>query len=187
MSGRNAWSAMTTGSRGGWPRARIVAATGAVAAAVVTLALAAAAGRGGWPLLGVTYLALTALALFAPAAVTFQVLLGQLVLVAALAGGGGAVRLLLLAPALGGIVVTAELLALAARLDTPVSNEPRRALPEAGRAAGIAAGVFAAVALLAALPPPSGVLAVVLAAGALAWGATLLTGGRGTHRAGSDP
>ena len=53
-----------------------------------------------------------------------------------------------------------------ARLDTPLSSDPRDALPRAGLAAVIGGGVFGAVMLVSAVPGPTGLVAVGLASGA---------------------
>jgi hypothetical protein len=71
--------------------------------------------------------------------------------------------LLLLAPAMAGVVLTAELLAVVARMDTPFEAHPRADLPRGLLSAVIGGGVFAAVAALGTLGGPVGLWAVVLA------------------------
>ncbi len=114
---------------------------------------------------GGAYVMIAALALFFPAAITAQVIGGQ-VLVGSLLMGQEGFAALILVPALAGVVATAELLAIVAWLDTPLQRDPRDALPKAGLAAVIGGGVFGAVMLVSGLPGPGGLVAVGLASGA---------------------
>ena len=54
-----------------------------------------------------------------------------------------------------------------ARLDTPLERLAPGAIGGAGMSAALGAAVFAAIALVATMPGPGGVIAIVLAAGAL--------------------
>jgi hypothetical protein len=110
------------------------------------------------------YLALVVLALFVPPAVTAQVVGGQTLMAGLLVGPEGPAPLLLV-PAVFGVVVTAEMLADVARMDTPFESHPRHDLLRSGVSALIGGGVFAAVALVGTLPGPEGIGAVVLASG----------------------
>jgi hypothetical protein len=137
----------------------------AVAAALSTGAISAAIAGPGRHFSGAAvYVAVTVLALFSPAAVTVQVIVGQLLVATLLLGGPR--DPLLLVPVVAGIVVTAELLAVVARLDTPIERDPGEVLRPAGLAAVIAGAVFGVVALVGGVPGPTGILAVVLACGA---------------------
>lgn len=163
-----------------WSGARGRFAVLAVVTAAVTGSLLSALGGAG--VLGyrsAAYLAVTGLALFAPAAITAQVIGGVALAGAAVLGpaaavlgpsaaglGGPGAGLLSLVPAVAGITLGAELLAVVARLDTPVHREPERALRGASVAALLAAGVYGAVAIVAQGPGFGGLLAVATAAGA---------------------
>lgn len=129
---------------------------------VVVVGLAAPGALG---LLPWAYVGVVALALFFPAMITVQVIVGQ-VLVGLLLLGASGVGALLLVPAMAGVVATAELLAAVARLDNPVRVESADDVARVGVAAAIGGGAFVAVALVSGLPGPTGLLAVGLASGA---------------------
>jgi hypothetical protein len=160
-SGAASWAALGT-----WWASRLRLAAWALAASLATGALLAAVDPAvGFGPRGPLYVGVTGLALFFPAAIAAQVVLGQ-VLIASLVIGGEGVDLILLVPAMAGVVATAELLAVVARLDAPVRREAEGALRGAGSAAALGGGVFCVVALTGAIPGPAGLLAVLLAAGA---------------------
>jgi hypothetical protein len=156
-----------------WPARRRFALL-AMLTAVLTAALAASVGGPDWHRdLALLYVGVAAVALLSPAAITVQVVVGLLVVASLLPGHSG-IETLLLAPAIVGIVATAELLAAVARLDTPIEPRPRGDLGRASVAALMGGGVYAAVALAAGLPGPTGLLAVCLASAACALLAMLL-------------
>ena len=134
----------------------------------------AAASIGGSPehVAGaVVYVMAAALALLAPGALVVQVI-GGLLLVGGLMHGRDWAGALALAPLVIAVVVTAELLALAGRMDAPFVRPPGADLRRAGAAAGIAGIVYAAVVLAGILPAPSGIIAVAAGSAAcalLAW------------------
>jgi hypothetical protein len=126
-------------------------------------AAAGAWGGSGWHLYGAgAYVAVTVLALFAPAAITLQVIGGQ-VLIAGLLFAPGDASPLLLVPLVIAVVATAELLALVARLRTSVDRDPRPDLRRAGIGALLAGSAFGIVVTVGALPGPAGLLSVALA------------------------
>jgi hypothetical protein len=147
-----------------WSPARIRLAALAVLTSMATAALVAALGAGRPASVGL-YVLVTVTALVLPAAVTVQVVVGQALVGQLLLGTGGA-DLLFAVPALAGVVAAAELLAVVARLDPPLRRGPVGALTRVGMAAAGGAAVFGVVLLMTGLPGPTGLLAVVLAAGA---------------------
>jgi hypothetical protein len=164
-----------------WPARQRVAAA-AVLLALLTAAAAVGLGDptliGGVPLRGlptfgaVTYVATVVLALFVPGAMIAQVAIGM-----ALAGSmllSQSLSPLGLLPLVAGVVATAELLGVAARLDTPGERNPRGELRRAAGATGIAAAVYAVVLLVGGVPGPAGLLAIVVASGTCAGIAFLL-------------
>lgn len=155
------WAAL-----GDWSVDRVRLAALALAASLATGALLAVVDPGGgFGSRGLLYAGVTSLALFLPAGVAAQVVLGQILIAALLIGGEG-IDVVLLLPAMAGVVATAELLAVVARLDTPVRREAGGALRRAGSAAALGGGVFVGVGLAGAIPGPAGLLAVLLASGA---------------------
>jgi len=150
----------------------------AVATALLTATLAVAVGgRGVTSDLATLYVACAVAALFYPAMITIQVLLGQLLLgLVLMRGEGGASALLI--PTLAVVVITAELLAIVARWDTPLPRDPRAELPGVITAGVMGGAVFAVVMLAAVLPGPRGFLAVGLASAACAGLATMLVRNR---------
>lgn len=150
----------------GGPGGRRKAAGLAVLAAVLTGAAAAATGASMAAVYGAgVYLALTGAVLLRPAALAAQVVVGQLLVAAVLLDPGGPPPVTLL-PVVAGVVATAELLALAARLDGPFPRDAGAGLREAALATLVGSAAYGAVALLGALPGPSGLAAVALASGA---------------------
>jgi len=150
-----------------WPARRRYAFL-ALVTGVLTAVLAAALGGPAWRGdLALLYVAIVALAVILPAAVTVQVVTGQLLLATALLGGT-APDVLLLGAAVAGVVATAELLAVVARLDAPMERRPRGDLRRALVAALLGGVAFAAVTLVATMPGPNGLAAVVLASTAVA-------------------
>jgi hypothetical protein len=78
----------------------------------------AALGASGWHIVGAcVYVVIAATALFFPAAITIQVIGGQMLAGSVLLGQNAPASLLLL-PVIASVVVTAELLAAVGRLDT---------------------------------------------------------------------
>lgn len=155
----------------------------AVLSAALTGAFGIALGGSPWHVYGAyAYILLAALASFSPAAIAVQVLGGQ-VLVGSLLTGPGAPSPLLLVPPMACVIVSAELLAVVARMDTPLESHPRRDLSRAGLSAVIGGAVFAAVMLVNGFRGPDGVLAILLASGACVLLATLLARNLGLGKA----
>ena len=149
-----------------WSRARLRLASLAVLLATLTGAVGTVLdGSSSYVYGGGAYVMIAVLALFVPAAITVQVIAGQ-VLVGSLLMGLEGPTALMLVPAFAGVVATAELLAMVAWLDTPLQRDPSDALPRSGLAAVIGGGVFGAVMLVSGLPGPGGLVAVGLASGA---------------------
>ena len=156
-----------------WPARRRFALL-ALLTGALTAALVARMGGPDWHVdLALVYVSVVGLALFSPAAIALQVIAGQVAVASVLVGRDSAVALLLV-PALAGVVATAELLALVARLDSPVERRPRGELRRASVAVVVGSGVYAAIALAAPVPGPTGLVAVGLAAAACALLAALL-------------
>jgi hypothetical protein len=134
----------------------------AFAATLLTGVLAAnAAGVA----LAVTFVAFALLALVAPAAIVTVVLVGQGAVVWSLLDeerGDPVAAALIVA----GVVATAELLAIVARLDMPMPRDPRADVSRAGLATAIGLAAFAAVGAATLLPGPGGLPAVVIASAA---------------------
>lgn len=140
-----------------WP------AVWAVLAAFVTGALVVGAGGGGWlRYLALGYIGIVVLALFVPAAVTAQVVGGQ-VLAGVVLVGGAAGGLFTTALVVAGVVVTAELLAVVARLDSPVRRRPEGVLARTGTAGALAGGVFGVVVFSSGQYAVGGLIAVAVA------------------------
>ncbi len=127
------------------------------------------------------YLALVGFSILAPASIWAQVVAGQL-MAAALMLGADAAPWWQIVPLVAGVVATAELAGIAARLDVVVARPPVGDLRRAGRAVVVAAIAFAGVALAAALPGPAGFAAVMLASLSCA-GVALLFSGRSDETA----
>lgn len=141
---------------------------GALAMLTATLTAAAGAtlGGSGGHLYGAgAYLVIAVAALFSPAAIAGQVIVGQVLVGSVLLAREGP-GLLPLLPMVAGVVVTAELLAVVARVDTPLERDPAGDLHRAGRAAVVGGGVFGVVMLVGELPGPTGLAALALASGA---------------------
>jgi len=154
-----------------WPPRKALAAV-AILSAIVTGSMGFLLGGAEWHAPGgAVYVLIAGLAAFTPAAVATQVIMGQ-VLVGSLLLGPTPTSPFLLAPMVGTIILTAELLAAVARMDTPMPKDPGDVLPRS-LVAGLAGGVvFAVVVFLARLPGPAGFLGVALASAAcvgLAW------------------
>ena len=148
------------------PRWRLVGV--ALGSAIATAGVVAAlTGTTAAAIGGVLYVVLAAVAVVLPAAILGQVLYGQLMLVALLVGPAQ-VDLLEAVSLMAGVIVTAELLAEAAWLDTALPRESPQALPIAAHSALLGAAVFGLVLLSGAVPGPGGVVSVGLAAGSCA-------------------
>jgi hypothetical protein len=151
---------------GVWSAARLRLAGLAITSSLATgVLISILAGSGLWSLGAGVYLAATGLGLLVPAGIAAQVVAAQ-VLVASLLLRADGPSVLLLAPAVAGAIVTAELLTSVARLDMPIGREASEALPGAGFAAALGGAVFVTVVLAGAASGPGGLLAVALASGA---------------------
>ena len=138
----------------------------AVLSAGVTGALIGGVGGAGFLQFGVVaYLLVTGLALITPAAIAVQVVGGLLLLARFLVAESGPAPLLVI-PAVAGIIFTAELLAIVARMDTPFLSDPRDDLPRAVFSALVGGAVFTTVLLISGIRGPGGLVAIFLASGA---------------------
>lgn len=156
-----------------WPARRRVAAL-AVLMAALTGAAGAALGASDGHVYGAgAYVVIVMVALFYSGGITAQVIGGQVLAGSLLSGLDGPATLILL-PVLASVVLTAELLGIVARLDTPLEREPTRDVQGAALATVIGGGVFAAVVLVGDLPGPTGLTAIALASGACGLLAILL-------------
>lgn len=136
--------------------------------AAVTGAASAVIGASAWHVLGAFgYIAAAAVALLAPGALVVQVV-GGLMLVGSLLLDRDWPTALLVLPLVAAVVVTAELIAFAARLSTPFDRSPGHDLRRAGIAAVIAGAVYGIVVLAGTLPGPTGVMAIALGSAACA-------------------
>jgi hypothetical protein len=168
----NAW--LATLVPGVWPPVRRRVAALAVLVALLTGTGMAALAAYGWQVLGAAaYVVVAALGLVVPGAIGMGVV-GGVALAGSLIIGPWAIGPLLLLPVVAGVAATAELLALAGRLDTPVARDAGAELRRAGLATAVAAAAYGVVAVVGAVPGPTGFLAVVLAAAAGAGVAVLL-------------
>lgn len=124
------------------------------------------------------------LALFSPAAITAQVIGGQLLIGSLLLRDDAPSAILILLMVIS-VVATAELLAIAARLANPIERDARGDLRGAALAAAIAGGVFGVMLLVGVLPGPaglpSGMLAIGVASGACVLLAVVLVSSRFAH------
>ena len=149
-----------------WSPARQRLASLAIFSAILTgVVVVVLDGSGSYIPGAGAYVIIAALALFVPAAIAGQVIVGQ-VLIGSLLMAEGGTDVLVLVPAFASVVVTAELLAMVAWLDTPLQRDPSSALPRVGLAAMIGGSVFGAVMLVSDVPGPGGLVAVGLASGA---------------------
>ena len=180
-----------------WAKRRLVAALAILVASITGTGMAVLGGAGSYLQGGVIYTLASAVALAYPPAIVLQVIAGQ-GLAASILLNPGAPSPILLLPAVVGVVATAELLALSARLGSPVERSPAPDLGRALAATAIGAAVFASVLVAGALPGPTGIVAVTLASAALVGVAMVLVGRAGqgpsdppgwttTHRAGDSP
>jgi hypothetical protein len=144
-----------------WSPDRVRYAVLGVLVATLTAAIVVGMLGPGSGLYGLAYVGLAVLAVFFPAAVTAQVVGGQaLVGLLFLVQDGAALTMAV--PLVATVVVTAELLAVVALLDTAVPRGAGDALARTGRASALAGAVFAGAILLSAVPGPTGILAVGL-------------------------
>lgn len=156
----------------------------AMTAAVLTSLVGAVSGGSIWHLYGAAaYVAIALAALSAPPLITVQVIAGQLLVASLLLRPDAAPVLLLLAMVIG-VVATAELLALVARIQSSVDFDPREEVHRLVLATLVAGGVFGMVVLLSRLPGPTGIAAIALAAAACIVVAMVLATDNGRRAAG---
>lgn len=144
-----------------WSPDRLRHAVLGVLVAVFTATVVVGALGPGSGIYGLTYVALAALAVFFPAVITAQVIGGQALIGLLFLVHEGAAPTLAV-PLVATVVVTAELLAVVARLDTGLPRRAGDALARTGRAAVLAGAVFAAATLVSGAPGPTGIVAVGL-------------------------
>lgn len=123
------------------------------------------------------YILVAAFGVFAPSAITVQVIAGE-ILAGSLLLGPGAARLGPLALVVAGVLATAELLALVGRLGTPLERGAREELNRAGISAVVGGLVFLVVVAVGRFPGPGGIVAVIFGAAACLVLAMLLLGPR---------
>lgn len=148
-----------------WSKGRVNFAVSAALLGAGTAFLAFSLGAPGFG--AFVYAGLVLLALVHPAAIAAQVVYGQLVLGSLLLGTGARPALSLL-PLVVAVIVTAELLSVVARLDTPLGGGTGDGVRRVAGSALLAGAVFGAVALTLGLPGPQGLLAVLIGSGACA-------------------
>jgi hypothetical protein len=134
--------------------------------ALALAALTAGAGvtLGGQLWGGTLYVAVVAGALFSPTWIVVQVICGQVIAGSLMVGQ--ATTPLVVLPLVAAVIATAELLAAASRLDSPLGREARGEGTRAVLAAAVGSAVFAVVVLARGLPGPTGLAAIGLAASA---------------------
>ena len=156
---------------GTWRPERQRAAALALAISILTGMLCIRLGEIAWyPYGGAVYVILTGVALVFPAAIAAQVIGGQ-VLVASLLLGPVRLPLTISALVLAVVILTAELLATVARMDTPLPWAGRKTPLRTVGASLLGGVVFVGVMLVGSLPGPTGISAVMIssaACGALA-------------------
>lgn len=155
-----------------WPQRRRVAKV-AMYTATLTGSLSVLLGATIFD--AVLYVAVSLVAVFSPAAIAVQVILG-LVLIGGLALAGDGLGPLLVLPLLAGVVATAESLGVVAELDLPIERDLEDSLPRVATATGIAVAVFGTVSLIVGIGGPGGWVATLVASGACAALAALLLG-----------
>lgn len=162
-----------------WPARRRLA-TLAVGCAVLTGALVAGVGGGRDHVIHAALYSLVGVgALRVPPLVTGQLLVG-LLMIAAVLLDVDVTRSLLLAPAVAGVIVTAELLAAVARLDAPIQRVPEGVGARAIARGALGGVLFSAVRLAAGAAVPGGAVSVALASAAVVGlGVVLLWAARG--------
>lgn len=151
-----------------WPARRLAAALAVATALVVALA---AVGQGAAPWYAAVYVAVAVFGLGSPGALPVQVVAGVSMVAGLLVAGASP---LALAPLVAGVVATAELLAVTARLDAPMERPAGDLLLRAGAHAAAAGALYALVLAVGRLPGPSGLAAVALGSGAALVAALLL-------------
>ena len=145
-------------------RERITYASMAVAAAAATGLWANAIGGPAFPAVaGFGYAALAIWGLVNPAFLAVPVLAGQALCVGLLMTPGGPAPSAVV-PVLVGVILGAELTAVADRLDSPVRRTPAGTLRRLGMAGVVGAAVYTVAATAGGLPLLSGLLGTGLAA-----------------------
>jgi hypothetical protein len=143
-----------------WPAGRRRTAGLAVGVGAITVLGGSALAGAGPSLLGAAlYLAATGVALATPAAIVGQLIVGQL-MVADLLLTGAAPPAIAAVVAVG-VIFTAELLGLVARLEGPLRREPAEDIGRSALRSLLGGGTFALVLGASGLAGPQGFLAVV--------------------------
>lgn len=158
-----------------WP-VRVQAAALTVVALLATCAVAVALGV--LPGYAAAYLLIGLYGLGSPAAIPVQVVAGTSLIGALLVGPIGAAPLSLV-PLVVGVVATAELLGVVARLDAPIRRPAGDLLLRAGGSAAAAGLVYTAIVLIGSVRGPSGSVAVALGSAAAFLAALTLARWRG--------
>lgn len=157
-----------------WPRGRVGMVVITLVTAAATAALAAWAGDGpGHVLAGAGFVAATVAALESPRVVWLPVLVGVGLSWSLLEGREGT-EALVMVPVIVGVVATAELIAVVARLEMIVRRNPVDDLARVGLLAAVAAVGTLLTLVLGSIEGPGGFAALALAAGACVVLAVLL-------------
>jgi hypothetical protein len=148
-----------------WPARQRIAGAAVLIAAVTGMAASGPGTSVPQQLGGGAYVVFAIAAAIFPPMIAALVILG-LVMIGSLMTGPAPPGPLMLLPLIFSIIATAELLAVAGRLESPIEREPRDDLRRAGLATVIGTAVFGAVALIGTIPGPGGLLAILLASAA---------------------
>ena len=149
-----------------WPARRRLARL-AIASAFLTGVLVAVVGGGGTHVVRAgLHLVVAVGALRIAALVTGQVVVGMLTIAVVLVGGEAGTALAL-APAVAGVIVTAELLAAVARLDTPLERGADGVVVRALSSGALSGLLFAAVASVGGVVALDGSTGLLVASGAV--------------------
>lgn len=161
-----------------WPRARRRVATAVVLTAAITaIYVGVLGGAPRYWVLSAGYLAAALLALTSPQAIAGQVAIGIALAWSLLPGREGTEAFVIL-PVIVAVVMTAELLAMAARLGMIVARDPRPDIRRLAIAVTLAALTSVATLAIGLLPGPGGLAATAIAAGACLLLALLLVRGQ---------
>lgn len=154
-----------------WPERRRTATVAVGVAAGTAGYLFWLSGTPWWVGAGLLYLVVAAGAQISPVGVTVQVLVGQALVIRLLLEPDAPDGLFAL-PAMVGVIVTAELSARVARLDSPIERTEPGVMRRAVVMGVVGAGSFAVVLLVAGTVPLGGVVSIGVASAAclvLAW------------------
>ncbi len=144
-----------------WPIRKRLAAIAVSLASLSALLALGVSGSRAVGVLGVIYIVVTAAAVIMPAAITVQVVIGQLVTGVLVLGPFSGTATLSGVLVFGGVVGTAELLAIVARLDSPFERDPAADYRSAVQSGLIGGAVCGVVLIMATLPGPGGLTGLI--------------------------